>query len=119
MRINALRFLKTIVGAGLALAIGTAAAVAQDVTVRMLHVNETGDPFWKKIAEDYNATHKGVKVIVDYMENEAYKAKLPDLAAIRRPARHHLFLGRRRDARRRSRPATSRTSAPTRPSSTR
>ena len=45
----------------------------------MLHVNETGDPFWKKIAEDYNATHKGVKVVVDYMENEAYKAKLPTL----------------------------------------
>jgi raffinose/stachyose/melibiose transport system substrate-binding protein len=79
MRINALRFLKTLVAAGFAVAIGTAAATAQDVTVRMLHVNETGDPFWKKIAEDYNATHKGVKVIVDYMENEAYKAKLPTL----------------------------------------
>jgi len=72
-------FMKALAGAGLALALSIAPAFADDVTVRMLHVNVTGDPFWKKIAEDYNASHPGVKVVVDYMENEAYKAKLPTL----------------------------------------
>jgi raffinose/stachyose/melibiose transport system substrate-binding protein len=70
---------KALAGAGLALALSFAPAFADDVTVRLLHVNQTGDPFWKQIAENYNATHPGVKVIVDYMENEAYKAKLPTL----------------------------------------
>ncbi len=72
-------FMKALAGAGLALALSVAPAFAEDVTVRLLHVNTTGDPFWKQVAEDYNATHPGVKVIVDYMENEAYKAKLPTL----------------------------------------
>jgi|AraplaMF_Col_mMF_1032025.scaffolds.fasta_scaffold00022_115 raffinose/stachyose/melibiose transport system substrate-binding protein len=75
---KAFGLLKAVLGGGFALALSLAPAVA-DVTVRLLHVNETGDPYWKKIAEDYNATHKGVHVVVDYMENEAYKAKLPTL----------------------------------------
>lgn len=70
---------KALAGVGLALTLAAAPALAQDVTVRLLHVNQTGDPFWKQIAEDYNASHPGVTVIVDYMENEAYKAKLPTL----------------------------------------
>jgi raffinose/stachyose/melibiose transport system substrate-binding protein len=71
--------MKALAGASLALAFSIAPAFADDVTVRLLHVNQTGDPFWKQVAEDYNASHPGVKVIVDYMENEAYKAKLPTL----------------------------------------
>jgi raffinose/stachyose/melibiose transport system substrate-binding protein len=71
--------MKALAGAGLALALSIAPTYADDVTVRLLHVNQTADPFWKQTAEDYNATHSGVKVIVDYMENEAYKAKLPTL----------------------------------------
>jgi raffinose/stachyose/melibiose transport system substrate-binding protein len=69
---------KLLAGAALALALGIVPASAE-VTVRMLHVNQTGDPFWKKVAEDYNKAHPGVKVVVEYMENEAYKAKLPTL----------------------------------------
>ena len=75
---KAFGLLNCIAAAGLALALSVSPGLA-DVTVRLLHVNTTGDPFWKQIAEDYNATHKGVKVVVDYMENEAYKAKLPTL----------------------------------------
>ena len=72
--------LKLIWGAGLAMALSWALpATAADVTVHLLHVNQTGDPFWKQVAEDYNKSHPGVKVVVDYMENEAYKAKLPTL----------------------------------------
>jgi raffinose/stachyose/melibiose transport system substrate-binding protein len=72
-------FRKALAGASLAFALAAVPALAQDVTVRLLHVNQTGDPFWKQVAEDYNATHPGVKVVVEYMENEAYKAKLPTL----------------------------------------
>jgi raffinose/stachyose/melibiose transport system substrate-binding protein len=68
-----------LLGATMALALGTGAAAAQDVTVRMLQVNQTNQPLWEKIAENYNATHPGVKVTVEYLENEAYKAKLPTL----------------------------------------
>jgi raffinose/stachyose/melibiose transport system substrate-binding protein len=72
-------FRKALASASLALALAAVPALAQDVTVRLLHVNQTGDPFWKQVAEDYNASHPGVKVVVEYMENEAYKAKLPTL----------------------------------------
>ncbi len=68
-----------LLGAVTALALGTGAAAAEDVTVRMLQVNQTNQPLWEKIAENYNATHPGVKVTVEYLENEAYKAKLPTL----------------------------------------
>jgi len=70
---------KALLGATMALALGTGAAAAEDVTVRMLQVNQTNQPLWEKIAENYNATHPGVKVTVEYLENEAYKAKLPTL----------------------------------------
>jgi raffinose/stachyose/melibiose transport system substrate-binding protein len=63
----------------MALALATGAAAAEDVTVRMLQVNQTNQPLWEQIAENYNATHPGVKVTVEYLENEAYKAKLPTL----------------------------------------
>ena len=70
---------KALLGAALALALGAGAAAAEDVTVRMLHVNQTNQPLWQQIAENYNKTHPGVKVTVEYLENEAYKAKLPTL----------------------------------------
>ena len=70
---------QSLVGLGLALAFWATPAGAQDVTVRMLHVSQTNHPLWQQIAEDYNKTHPGVKVVVEYLENEAYKAKLPTL----------------------------------------
>ena len=70
---------KVVAGAGLALALLMSPAFAADVTVHLLHVNQSADSFWKKIAEDYNKSHPGVTVDVQYMENEAYKAKLPTL----------------------------------------
>jgi raffinose/stachyose/melibiose transport system substrate-binding protein len=65
--------------AAVATALAAGAANAQDVTVRMLQVNQTNQPLWEQIAENYNKTHPGVKVTVEYLENEAYKAKLPTL----------------------------------------
>jgi len=69
----------SLVGLGLGLALWAAPAAAEDVTVRMLHVSQTNHPLWQQIAENYNKTHPGVKVVVEYLENEAYKAKLPTL----------------------------------------
>ena len=52
-----------------------------DTTVTVLHVNNVPSAvaLWDKIAADYNAEHKGVKVQFKYLENEAFKAKLPTM----------------------------------------
>src|SRR5204863_8750919 len=34
---------------------------------------------WRQAASDFESQHPGVKVKVDYLENEAYKAKLPTM----------------------------------------
>jgi raffinose/stachyose/melibiose transport system substrate-binding protein len=58
----------------------TAPAFAE-TTVTVLHVNNVPSAvaLWDKIAADYNAEHKGVKVQFKYLENEAFKAKLPTM----------------------------------------
>src|SRR6202041_3123205 len=57
------------------------ASAFADTTVTMLHVSEdkTTQALWAKIAKDYEAEHPGVKVQVKYLENEAFKAKLPTM----------------------------------------
>ena len=52
-----------------------------DTNVTILHVNEVAPAkaLWDKIAADYNAAHPGVKVQFKYLENEAFKAKLPTM----------------------------------------
>ena len=56
-------------------------AAAADVTVRVLHVeqNPQASGFWNDIARRYMAEHPGVKVELQYLENEAYKRKLTTL----------------------------------------
>ena len=70
------RFIGLAAGAALALCAATARA---DVTIHLLHVDQVDGPIWKQIATDYEAGHPGVHVVVDYLENEAFKAKLPTL----------------------------------------
>ena len=56
------------------------AAVAQ-TTVTLMHVEE-GKPLlaaWEQIATDFEASHPGVDVQLRFLENEAFKAKLPTL----------------------------------------
>src|SRR3954467_12232205 len=64
--------------AGLTLAIGGAAA---DTTVKWLHleVNPAQVKVWEEVARAYEAAHPGVKVEMQFLENEAYKAKLPTI----------------------------------------
>ncbi|RBP16119.1 carbohydrate ABC transporter substrate-binding protein (CUT1 family) [Roseiarcus fermentans] len=52
-----------------------------DTNVTVLHVSENPAQrgLWEKIAADYNASHKGVNVQMKYLENEAFKAKLPTM----------------------------------------
>lgn len=52
-----------------------------DTTITILHVNENkaAVKIWDQSAADYNSAHKGVKVEFKYLENEAFKAKLPTM----------------------------------------
>src|SRR5271154_2849300 len=52
-----------------------------DTHITVLHVSENPAQkgLWEKIANDYNAAHPGVKVEFKYLENEAFKAKLPTM----------------------------------------
>ena len=63
---------------GLTLAVGTAAA---DTTVKWLHieVNPAQVKIWDEVARAYEAAHPGIKIEMQFLENEAYKAKLPTI----------------------------------------
>jgi raffinose/stachyose/melibiose transport system substrate-binding protein len=65
----------------LAVSLSAKTAASADVTVRMLHVeqNQQVSGFWTDLAKRYEAAHPGVKVEVQYLENEAYKKKLTTL----------------------------------------
>ncbi len=57
------------------------APVYAETHITVLHVSENPaqKAVWNKIADDYNAAHPGVKVEFKYLENEAFKAKLPTM----------------------------------------
>jgi len=82
--------LKSLLGASVALAISASAAMA-DVTVKWMHLNT--DPgigaAWDEIVKHYEAAHPGVKIEMQFLENEAFKAKLPTLLQSNDPP--HLF----------------------------
>lgn len=54
---------------------------AADTTVKWLHieVNPAQVKIWEEVARAYEASHPGVKVEMQFLENEAYKAKLPTI----------------------------------------
>jgi len=71
---------RTLFGAAIGLALSASTAMA-DVTVKWLHL-ET-DPVtlsaWDDIIKQFEVAHPGVKVQTQFLENEAFKAKLPTL----------------------------------------
>ncbi|CAN7643464.1 extracellular solute-binding protein [Bosea sp. LjRoot90] len=73
-------YLRTVVlgAAGLLLAAGAAAA---QTTVKWLHIeqNPAQVKIWDEVARKFEAQHPGVKVEMQFLENEAYKAKLPTI----------------------------------------
>ncbi|WP_406853956.1 extracellular solute-binding protein [Alsobacter sp. KACC 23698] len=64
--------------AGLVMTAGLAAA---QTTVKWLHieVNPNQVKIWEEVARDFEAKNPGVKVEMQFLENEAYKAKLPTI----------------------------------------
>ncbi|KAB0678988.1 ABC transporter substrate-binding protein, partial [Aureimonas leprariae] len=52
-----------------------------DTTVRLMHVdtNPRYVAVWRQLADQYQASHPGVKIDLQFLENEAFKAKLPTL----------------------------------------
>ncbi|WNJ88816.1 extracellular solute-binding protein [Bosea sp. 685] len=75
-----MRFLTrlALAAAGLTLAAGAAAA---QTTVRWLHLeqNPAQVKIWEEVARRFEAKNTGVKVEMQFLENEAYKAKLPTI----------------------------------------
>ncbi|CAN5172823.1 extracellular solute-binding protein [soil metagenome] len=86
--------MKSLAGAGLAVALGLSSAVAADTKFCVLHTSQTSDVYFKQVAEAYNKAHPGVQVVVEYMEGEAYKQKLPTLLqSAERPALIYSWAG--------------------------
>jgi len=65
----------------IAAAAASVAAMAADVTVRLMHVDQNPEirTYYNDLAQRFESTHPGVKVEVLYLENEAYKKKLTTL----------------------------------------
>ena len=60
-------------------ALSAPAYAETDITILHVSDNAAQKAVWDQIANDYNAEHKGVKVEFKYLENEAFKAKLPTM----------------------------------------
>ena len=80
-----MRYVRLVRGAALALstsllAIGASSAFA-DSTIKWLHLETNPDRLavMEDVAKSYEAAHAGVKVELQFLENEAFKAKLPTL----------------------------------------
>jgi raffinose/stachyose/melibiose transport system substrate-binding protein len=87
------RFLSFAAGAVALLA--ASAAHAAD-TIKWLHVevNPAQVGIWNEAARNFEATHSGVKIEPQYLENEAYKAKLTTLLQSRdKPAMFYSWAG--------------------------
>jgi raffinose/stachyose/melibiose transport system substrate-binding protein len=59
----------------------TAGAAAAETTIKWLHleVNPNQVKIWEEVARDFEAKNPGVKIELQFLENEAYKAKLPSM----------------------------------------
>jgi raffinose/stachyose/melibiose transport system substrate-binding protein len=59
----------------------TASAASAQTTIRWLHleVNPNQVKIWEDVARDFEAKNPGVKIETQFLENEAYKAKLPSM----------------------------------------
>ena len=75
-----MRLLQLLVLAVTALTTTVGAALAQ-TTVRWLHIeaNPAQVKIWEEVARGFEAKNPGVKVEMQFLENEAYKAKLPTI----------------------------------------
>ncbi|MFK0164758.1 ABC transporter substrate-binding protein [Rhizobium sp. NPDC090279] len=77
---KALRIAAIAATSGLAILAGVTSAAAE-TTVKWLHLeaNPAYVAIWRKIADEYQAKHPGTKIEMQFLANEAFKAKLPTL----------------------------------------
>lgn len=75
-----MRIVRMLALAAAGLTLATGAALAQ-TTVRWLHIeqNPAQVKIWEEVARSFEAKNPGVKVEMQFLENEAYKAKLPTI----------------------------------------
>jgi raffinose/stachyose/melibiose transport system substrate-binding protein len=61
--------------------LGIAGAAAAQTTIDMLHVENNPDAIalWEALAAEYEAAKPGIDINLEFLENEAFKAKLPSL----------------------------------------
>jgi raffinose/stachyose/melibiose transport system substrate-binding protein len=74
-----MRFRQFAFAAGCLAAMIAPAFAETQVTVLHVSDNAAQRAIWDQIAKDYNAAHPGVNVQFKYLENEAFKAKLPTM----------------------------------------
>jgi raffinose/stachyose/melibiose transport system substrate-binding protein len=60
-------------------ALSAPAFAETDITILHVNNNVAATTLWDKIAADYEQEHPGTKVQFKYLENEAFKAKLPTM----------------------------------------
>ncbi|MEZ5668275.1 MAG: ABC transporter substrate-binding protein [Alphaproteobacteria bacterium] len=72
--------LKLAATAFMATALAGVGAMAQ-TTVKWLHIEMNPDiaAYWEELAREYEAGHPGVTIEMQFLENEAFKAKLPTI----------------------------------------
>ncbi len=75
-----MRLLRTLALVAAAVTLPLGAALAQ-TTVKWLHIetNPAQVKIWEEVARGFEAKNPGVKVEMQFLENEAYKAKLPTI----------------------------------------
>src|ERR1700738_4927755 len=67
-----------------------------ETVVKILHLQSNAKiiAIWQEAAQEFEKVHPGVKVQFDYLENEAFKAKLPTLLQSKdRPSAFHSWGG--------------------------
>ena len=74
-----MRFRQFAFAAGCLAALTAPAFAETNVTVLHVSDNAAQKAIWDQIAKDYNSAHPGVNVQFKYLENEAFKAKLPTM----------------------------------------
>ncbi len=69
------------VGAAMGAALLVSSAAKADVTIKVLHLQDSGPTLdlWNQIVKDYEAANPGQHVQLQFLENEALKAKLPTM----------------------------------------
>ena len=73
-----------------------ASPALSDTVIKILHIQKLPQvrAIWQEAADQYEKAHPGVKVQFDYLENEAFKAKLPTLLQSKdRPSVFHSWGG--------------------------